>query len=81
MVIIDKLTPEQLERFIHLQGIVARQANDADRVRALRLYYDGEHPVLFDDQTTGVPGRWLTAKNLPSPITWSSPSLTPCGNG
>ena len=47
MIDISRLSPMELERFIHLQGIVARQANDADRVRALRLYYDGEHPVLL----------------------------------
>ena len=47
MIDIMALTPEQLERFIHMQGIVARQENNAARVRALREYYEGEHPVML----------------------------------
>ena len=47
MIDIMALTPEQLERFIHMQGIVERQANAAARIRALRLYYSGEHPVML----------------------------------
>ena len=41
------LTPQQLERFIHLQAIVDRQADDAARVRAYRDYYAGNHPILL----------------------------------
>ena len=47
---IDKLTPEQLEKYIHMQSIVDRQAADAARVRALRAYYSGEHPVMLTDR-------------------------------
>ena len=45
MIDIMALTPLQLERFIHLQGLVDRQANEAARVRALRdspLYDRGD---------------------------------------
>jgi len=44
---ISKLTPAQLDRFLHLQSLVDRQANDADKILAYRAYYDGEHPVLL----------------------------------
>ena len=47
MIDIMALSPTDLERFIHLQGIVARQDNDAARVRALRDYYSGEHPIML----------------------------------
>ena len=44
---ISKLTPAQLDRFLHLQSLVDRQANEADKILAYRAYYDGEHPVLL----------------------------------
>jgi hypothetical protein len=47
MIDITLLTPTQLETFIHLQGIVSRQENAAARIRALRDYYKGEHPVML----------------------------------
>ena len=47
MIDIFKLTPEQLERFLHMQGLVDRQASTAARVRALREYYAGEHPIML----------------------------------
>jgi len=47
MIDVMALSPTDLERFIHLQGIVARQDNDAARVRALRDYYEGEHPIML----------------------------------
>ena len=47
MIDIMALSPVQLERFIHMQGIVDRQANEAAKVRALRDYYKGEHPIML----------------------------------
>ena len=47
MIDVMALTPQDLERFIHMQGIVARQDNTAARVRALREYYAGEHPIML----------------------------------
>ena len=47
MIDIMRLSPVQLERFIHMQALVDRQANDAARVRSLRNYYAGEHPILL----------------------------------
>ena len=47
MIDIMALSPAQLERFIHMQGIVDRQANEAAKVRALRDYYKGEHPIML----------------------------------
>ena len=47
MIDIAKLTPADLERFIHMQGLVARQDNAASRIRALRDYYAGEHPIML----------------------------------
>lgn len=45
MIDITKLDPAQLDRFIHLQSIIARQSKEAERVRAYRAYYRGDHPV------------------------------------
>ena len=47
MIDISKLSPQELERFIHLQSLVDRQANEAAKVRALRNYYSGEHPIML----------------------------------
>ena len=47
MIAIDKLTPDQLDKFIHMQAIVDRTAAKATYTLALRDYYDGEHPVML----------------------------------
>lgn len=47
MIDITKLSPADLERFIHMQAIVDRQDAAAAKIRAYRAYYDGEHPVLL----------------------------------
>ena len=47
MIDIGKLTPAELDRFLHLQSIVDRQATAQNKVRALRDYYAGNHPVLL----------------------------------
>lgn len=47
---IDKLSPAQLERYIHMQAIVAGQEVAAERVRLLRRYYDGAQDVMATDR-------------------------------
>lgn len=47
MIPIDKLTPAQIERLVHMQSIVAQQEDEAARVRSLRAYYDGEQPAML----------------------------------
>lgn len=47
MIDLSRLNPVELDRFLHIQSIVERQQDAAARVRALRDYYDGEHPVLL----------------------------------
>lgn len=56
----DKLSPEQLEKFIHIQSLVARQGNQAAKVRALREYYDGNHPVYLSQRQKEFLGEILT---------------------
>lgn len=60
MIDVTKLSPEQLERFIHIQAIVDRQANNAAEVRALRAYYDGDHPVLLTQRQQEYLGKILS---------------------
>ncbi len=54
------LSPQQLDQFLHLQSLVARQKNAQARVRALRDYYDGIHPVLLTDRQEEFIGKMLT---------------------
>jgi hypothetical protein len=54
------LTREQLDQFFHMQSIVAKQEAEAARVRALREYYDGAHPVLLTDRQEEFIGKMLT---------------------
>ena len=64
MIAIDKLTPGDLEIFLHIQSIVDRQENDARRVLAYRAYYDGEHPVLLTDRQREYIGDLLATENF-----------------
>jgi hypothetical protein len=54
-----------VESFIHMQGIVARQKADADRILALRDYYDGEHPVLLTNRQREYLGDLLSDQEFP----------------
>ncbi len=47
---LDKLGSADLERYLHMQAIVAGQEKAAAKVLALRAYYDGEHPVMLSDR-------------------------------
>lgn len=57
---ISKLSPDQLERFIHLQSLVDRQQAAAQKVQACRDYYKGEHPVLLTQRQQEFLGKQLT---------------------
>lgn len=57
---LDRLTPEQLDRFLHLQAIVDRQQEAAAKVRAARAYYDGDHPVMLTERQKEYLGPLLT---------------------
>lgn len=60
MIDITLLTPEQLDKFIHLQGIIARQEEEAAKVKAARDYYSGNHPVLLTQRQQEYLGKQLT---------------------
>lgn len=57
---ISKLSPDQLDRFIHLQSIVDRQQVQAEKVKAYRDYYAGDHPVLLTQRQQEYLGKQLT---------------------
>ena len=65
MIDITLLSPEQLERFIHLQAIVDRQADASARVRVYRDYYDGDHPVYLSQRQKEYLGDMMTEAALP----------------
>lgn len=62
---IDKLTPAQLERFVHLQAIVDRQQAQAAKVRAFRNYYVGDHPILLSTRQQEYLGDLLGDNEFP----------------
>lgn len=47
MIDISRLSPAELDRFLHMQGIVDRQNERHAELKALRAYYYGNHPVLL----------------------------------
>ena len=61
---IMRLTPQQLETYIHLQSRVATQEAAAAKVRLLRRYYAGEHPVMLTERLSEMLGPLLDP-NLP----------------
>lgn len=60
MIDISKLTPQQLERFIHLQALVDRQKEENKRTKSLRAYYDGAHPILLTQRQEEFLGALLS---------------------
>ena len=64
MIAIDKLSPEQLERFLHIQSIIDRQEDAARRVVAYGDYYDGRHPILLTDRQREYIGDLLSEDNF-----------------
>jgi len=57
---ISLLSAEQLDRFIHLQSIIARQQEEAAKVKAARDYYAGNHPVMLTQRQQEYLGKQLT---------------------
>lgn len=57
---LSKLTPQQLDKFLHIQGLLGRQKEAQDRIKALRDYYDGEHPVLLTDRQQEYVGALIS---------------------
>ena len=68
MIDIMRLTPEQVERFIHLQAIIDRQAIDRETLRRQRDYYDGNHDVLLSPRQRDFLGLLVGQGN---DATWS----------
>lgn len=60
-----RLTPQQLDQFIHTQAIIERQSAAGERVRALREYYAGEHPVLLTQRQQEFLGGLVAADAFP----------------
>ena len=64
MIDIMALSPADLDRFIFIQSTIARQENDAAKVRALRDYYYGDHPVLLTMRQKEFLGPMLSEGNF-----------------
>lgn len=60
MIDISRLSPSELDRFIHLQAIVDRQQEAHETVKALRDYYYGNHPVLLTMRQQEFLGELVT---------------------
>lgn len=60
MIDIMKLAPADVQRFIHMQGIIDRQNAGAETIKALRAYYYGDHPVLLTQRQQEFIGKGLT---------------------
>jgi hypothetical protein len=58
---ITRLSPAELDRFIHIQSVIARQQEDADKVKAARDYYKGDHPVMLTQRQQEFLGKDLTS--------------------
>ena len=63
MIDITRLSPAELDRFIHIQSVIARQQEDADKVKAARDYYSGNHPVMLTQRQQEFLGKDLTSGN------------------
>jgi hypothetical protein len=62
---ISKLTPQQLEKMLHMDSIIAGQKEAAEKVLALRAYYDGDHPVMLSQRMREAIGDLLTNNAFP----------------
>lgn len=60
MIDITRLSPEQLDRFIHIQSKIARQEEESEKVCAARDYYAGNHPVMLTQRQQEFLGKDLT---------------------
>lgn len=64
MIDITKLSPGDLDRFLHMQALIARQAKDAAKVRDARDYYAGEHPTPLTKRQREYLGPLLTESGV-----------------
>ena len=64
-----KLSPAQVDQLIHIQSTIWRQKEAAARVRAVRDYYDGEHPTLLSSRQAEFIGK-LISKNEATSDLW-----------
>jgi hypothetical protein len=62
---ISKLTPTQLERLLHMEGLIAGQKDQAAKVRSLRDYYDGIHPSMLTNRQEEIIGALLEGNEFP----------------
>lgn len=62
---LDRLSPQDVERYIHLQATIARQGNEAAKVQALREYYAGEHPVMLSQRQQEFLGAIVHGDSFP----------------
>lgn len=62
---LDKLSPVELESFIHTQASLWEQADDQARVRDLNDYYYGRHPTQLTDRQKEFLGPILTECDFP----------------
>ena len=62
---IMKLSPQQLDAYIHAQATIDRQEKQATKTRALRLYYDGEHGSLLTKRQTEFLGALVENEEFP----------------
>jgi hypothetical protein len=62
---ISKLSGQQLEQLIHMQSLVARQNEQAEKVLALRRYYDNLHPILLTRRQREYLGDLLSDEEFP----------------
>jgi hypothetical protein len=64
MIDISKLSPLDVERFIHMQGQIYRQEVEAAKVRDARSYYDGDHPIPLTKRQQEYLGPLLTESGI-----------------
>ena len=62
---ISKLTPEQLNTLFAVDRILEEQKKEAERVRQLRRYYDGDQPALLTRRQREYLGDLLADNEFP----------------
>ena len=65
MLAIDNLTPEQLNRLFDMDSLIKGHKDAAAKTRALRAYYDGEHPVMLTARQIEIIGPLLEGNEFP----------------
>lgn len=65
MIDVTKLTPDQVEQYIHMQAIHDRQISAALRTVALREYYNGDHLTLLTQRQKEFLGALVADDTFP----------------